>query len=465
MARPSVLSAARIATGILVVLAACSPDQSTGPDRISNGQRISAAAMTPVSGRYIVLTKPGKEAAITAATASLGSQLEKSYPVAGMALIQNPSAAQISTLKKNVNILSVVQDVSIQWIPTPQQMGMTPQELSTPGPVPNGTDQSGAFFFNTYQWNLKVTQANAAWLATPGGLGEMVCVLDTGVDPGQLDLIGKVNLTVSTSMVAAEPFIEDLNFHGTFVSGLISGRGIGMASTAPDAQLCAVKVLGASGSGSFGDVINGILYAAAIHADVINMSLGAYVDRTAPGVPALLDALTRAIKIANDAKTLVVTSSGNSAINLDEDAPNLAEVPAQLRGVISVGATAPINQQNFDLLASYSNYGGRTGISMVAPGGDFAVGNVVDLILSACSRFVTFTNCTSGASYLFGSGTSFASPMVAGAGAVVESQLGAGQTTATLTNCLILNADNVGPSKIFGHGRLNVLKAAACQFN
>lgn len=367
MARLSVLSSARVATGILVVLAACSPDQSTGPDRTSNGQRISAAVMTPVSGRYIVLTKPGKEAAITSATASLGGQVEKSYPQAGMALIQNPTAAQISALKKNVNISDVVQDASMQWIPTPQQLGLTVQELSTPGPVPNGTDQSGAFFYNAYQWNMKVTQANAAWLATPGGAGETICVLDTGVDPGQLDLIGKVNLAISASMVAAEPFIEDLNFHGTFVSALISGRGIGMASTAPDAKLCAVKVLGASGSGSFGDVINGIVYAALVRADVINMSLGAYVDRNAAGVPALLDALQRAIKIANDANTLVVTSSGNAGINLDEDAANLAEVPAQLRGVISVGATAPINQQNFDLLTSYSNYGGKTGIAMVAP--------------------------------------------------------------------------------------------------
>jgi subtilisin family serine protease len=58
----------------------------------------------------------------------------------------------------------------------------------------------------------------------------------------------------------------------------------------------------------------------------------------------------------------------------------------------------PDQPADFDLLASYSNYGGKTGISMVAPGGDFAVGNVVDLILSACSRFVTFTDCASSAS-------------------------------------------------------------------
>lgn len=458
MARPSVSRAARFATGVLVLLAACSPDQSTGPDATSV-HRINAAVMTPVAGRYIVLTKPGKEATISAAIA--GATVEQTYVSAGMALILNPTAAQIATIKKNKNISSVTQDASMNWLPATQFQGV--QELASGAVAPNGTDQSGAFFYNVYQWNMKVTQANAAWLATPGGAGETVCVLDTGVDPGHVDLLGKVNLGISASMVAAEPFIEDLNFHGTFVSGIVSSNGFGTASTAPDAQLCAVKVLGASGSGSFGDVINGIVYASLVGADVINMSLGAYVDKNAPGVSALLDALTRAVKIANDAKTLVVVSGGNLAINLDDDPPNLAEVPTQIRGVIAVGATAPIAQQNFDLLASYSNYGGTTGIAMVAPGGDLVAGGVLqDLILSPCSRFTSLANCTSGFTYLFGAGTSFASPMVAGAGAVVESQLGQGQTTATLTNCITKNTDNVGPSRIFGNGRLNVLKAAAC---
>jgi subtilisin family serine protease len=421
--------------------------------------RVNAAVMTPVSGRYIVLTKPGKEASITAAIA--GTQVEKSYVDAGMALIQNPTAAQLSTIKKNTNISSVTQDAAMNWLPPTRFQGV--QEMTSAAVTPNGTDQSGAFFFAAYQWNMKVTQANAAWLATPGGAGETVCVLDTGVDPGHSDLVGKVNLGISASMVAAEPFIEDLNFHGTFVSGIVSSNGFGTASTAPDAQLCAVKVLGASGSGSFGDVINGIVYAAVVGADVINMSLGAYVDKTAPGVGALIDALQRAVKIANDLGTLVVTSSGNAAINLDEDNANLLEIPAQLRQVISTGATAPIAQQNFDLLTSYSNYGGKTGIKLVAPGGDLVAGGLLqDLILSPCSRYTSLANCTSGFTYLFGAGTSFASPMVAGAGAVVESQLGAGQSPATLTTCLTKNTDVVGPARIFGNGRLNVLKAAAC---
>jgi subtilisin family serine protease len=235
-----------------------------------------------------------------------------------------------------------------------------------------------------------------------------------------------------------------------------------MASVAPDANLCAVKVLGVSGSGSFADIINGILFASSVGADVINMSLGAYVDINVPGVPALMQSVQQAINVARDRRVVVVTSSGNEAINLDEDAPNLFKIPAQLKNVLSVGATAPINQQNFDMLASYSNFGGRTGLHLVAPGGDLvAGGTTIDLVLSACSRFTVSFNCSNGITYLFGAGTSFASPLVAGAAAVVESQVG-DLNPGLIANCITNNTDVVGPARIFGKGRLNIAAAAGC---
>ncbi len=442
--------------------AACSNDEPTSPVP-QNGDAEHAAVLTPVPGRYIVLMKPGQASAVSAATMAYQENLEQSYPTVGMALMRDLTREQVSALAAQPNVQQVVQDQSLPWIPSVQSMFSGVTQSTATGVSVQGTDQSTAQFYGPYQWNMKVVQAQAAWVGTPAGLGNLVCVLDTGVDPGQLDLNGKVDLTRSTSMVATEPFIEDLNLHGTFVSGLISSNGIGMASVAPDAKLCAVKVLGVSGSGSFGDIINGIIFAAGNGSDVINMSLGAYVDRTAPGVSALLDALQRAITIANDRGVLVVTSSGNSAINLDEDGPKLAEIPAQLRGVVSVGATAPINQQNFDLLASYSNYGGRTGIAMVAPGGDLvAGGTTIDLVISACSRYNVSFDCSAGNNYLFGAGTSFASPMVAGAGAVVESNLGGNINPAKLGKCIVKGSDVVGPSRIYGAGRLNVAKSATC---
>ena len=132
--------------------------------------------------------------------------------------------------------------------------------------------------------------------------------------------------------------------------------------------------------------------------------------------------------------------------------------------MISVGATAPFNQQNFDGLASYSNYGGRTGVDLVAPGGDFLVGGVVeDLVLSACSQYqVTLPFACSAVDYLFTAGTSEATPHVAGAVAVIESQKATPVSPAALTKCILQGTDAVGPSSIYGAGRLTVLKAAGC---
>ncbi|MEO8200848.1 MAG: S8 family serine peptidase [Gemmatimonadota bacterium] len=450
-----------VCASLALAMAACGRDTPTAPASSTSTSRL-AATMTPIPGRYIVVMKPGQASAISRATSVYNDQVERSYPGAGIAVMRNLSAEQATALSSAAGVEQVVQDQSLAWIPSVQSMFSGVQQTTATGVTTQGTDQSGAAFFGPYQWNMKQVQSPAAWAATPGGLGKMVCVLDTGVDPGQLDMVGKVDLSVSASAVAAEPFIEDLNLHGTFVSGLISSRGIGMASVAPDARLCAVKVLGVSGSGSFGDIINGIAFAATNGSDVINMSLGAYVDRNAPGVEGLILALQQAVNFANDHGVLVVVSSGNSAINLDEDAKNLLEIPAQLKNLISVGATAPINQQNFDLLASYSNYGGKTGIALVAPGGDLVAGGVTqDLVISACSRFNVSFNCTAGNNYLFGAGTSFASPMVAGAAAVVKSQLGTA-TTIKLRNCIVGGTDVVGPVRIFGAGRLNVAKAAAC---
>ena len=112
-----------------------------------------------------------------------------------------------------------------------------------------------------------------------------------------------MDLSISGSFIATEPYVEDENFHGSFVAALIASRGIGIASVAPNAHLCALKVLGKSGSGTFGALIDAIIYAATstarggAGADVINMSLGAYVDRTDPGAQELIEALEQGDRV------------------------------------------------------------------------------------------------------------------------------------------------------------------------
>jgi subtilisin family serine protease len=313
---------------------------------------------------------------------------------------------------------------------------------------------------------MRQIDADDAWTAVPQqGQGALVCVLDTGIDPNHQELIGRVDLAKSASFVPSEPFIFDLNAHGTFVSALITGNSVDMASVAPHTKVCALKVLDQNGNGEFSWLIAAIVDASDKGADVINMSLGAYFSRNEPGARELIRSLQKAVNYAVDHGVLVVASAGNDTINLDTDPPDMIHIPSQLKNVISVGATAPVNQQNFDKPTTYTNFGGRTGVDIMAPGGDLVAGGQVrDLILSACSSFV----CGAPFFYLLGGGTSFSAPHVAAAAAVLESAFPGNQRGKQLGNCILRGADQVTalPSSLYGHGRLNVLKAVTkCDLN
>jgi subtilisin family serine protease len=137
-------------------------------------------------------------------------------------------------------------------------------------------------------------------------------------------------------------------------------------------------------------------------------------------------------------------------------------IPAQMRGVVSVGATGPYQQRNFDRFTAYSNYGYKDALDLVAPGGNGGLpgGMTEDFIISACSRFAFGGACASGLRYVFGNGTSFAAPMVSGAGAVAESNVGS-MTTGALENCIRTQYVG-GPGGRYGKGRLDVRASSRC---
>lgn len=325
------------------------------------------------------------------------------------------------------------------------------------------SDQSSAQFFLPYQWNLRQIDADDAWTRSAQGAGVVVAVLDTGVDPFHIDLDGKID-GASTSMLSPgsspcgsfdETTIYDLAFHGTFVSALVSSNGLGMASVAPDATLMGVKVLSCDGTGSFGDIIAGIVYAADHGADVITMSFGVYFPKNAIGGGPLVAVMNRAANYANQRGVLVVASAGNEGVDLDRDR-NFTHLPSMAANVVSVGATAPVGQADFDALASYTNHG-VSGVTVMAPGGDLVAGGVLeDLVLSACSSFV----CGAPNVYGFGGGTSFAAPHAAGTAAVI---IGDNWGSPSQTeHCLIKGADDLGKKgtdNLYSKGRINVLGA------
>ncbi len=452
-----------LAAATVLIGAACVDESMTPSNESMSRAPVPQlpASVTP-SDRHVVTFKTTEPASFAKAVKALGGTVVRRQKMIGEAEVTGLTDAAALSLSKTTGVSRVDRDLILQWIPAPQDANL--QLSSLPNPVASGTDQSDAAFF-PFQWNIRQVQADQAWGASNGGSGRTVCVLDTGIDPEHIDIVGRVDLM--TSVITTPVFPGDLdpldyNAHGTLSSGFIATNGIGVASVAPDARLCSIKVLRVTGSGSFGDIITGIVLAAQSGAGVINMSLGLYIDKTLPGVEGLTKVLTRAVAFARDKGVVVVASAGNDFANLNEDG-NLIVLPGQVKGVLSVGATAPFNQQNFDMLASYSNFG-SSGVDLFAPGGDLLPGgNQLDLVLGPCSHFqLTLPFECSTSDYLIAAGTSEAAPHVAAAAAVVESQLPGRVNPNQIAECIRANADIIGPARVFGHGRLNVLNAAAC---
>jgi len=441
-----------IAIVIAAGAAACS-DGPTGP--VSGGRDVAASA----SRRHVIVMKNGATgmADLVAQVQSLGGRLVRTEPDINVVTVSGLSDAAAAVIANRNDVDGLQADSAIPMIP--------PREQIMGQPIQAQTDQTGAFFFQAFQWNIRQIKADQAYLASNQGSNTLVCVLDSGIDPNHIDLQGKVDLGISTSFVAAEPDIIDHNFHGTFVSALISSNGLGIASVAPDAKLCMIKVLGANGMGTISDLISGIVYAAKHNVNVINMSLGALVAVKGPDDVHVVVALQRAIDFAVKHGTVPVAAAGNNATNLSTAGPHVIEIPAELPGVISVGATAPVGQQNFDRIASYSNVG-FPGVDVFAPGGDQVQGSVLsDLIISACAA-TAVPQCAGEATYVFGAGTSFASPHVAGEASVITSDLTSDRSVGHLTACIKTTTDHptgkvVDP--LYGYGRIDVLTAAGCK--
>lgn len=462
-----------LTAAVAISLVACSDDSVpplTGPDvRAPGTPAPSLAVMAPAqpADHYVVLFDNGVPVDFSVEVERLGGAIgiEDDFEKLGARAVSGIDDADASRLARIGGVRSVTRDLMVQWIPPVEEFAL--QEIEA-GPSPGSdtdTDQSGAFFFNRFQWYLRVIEADKAWLSTSQGAGTSVAILDTGIDDNHSDTQGNVDLGRSTSVLTPgsspcgpgdEGSIADLNFHGTFVGAEVVSNGLGMGSVAPDATLIGVKVLNCLGSGSFTDVVSGIMHAADVGADVINMSLGAVIDRSQPGAQALLSFLQSGVDYAVDRGVVVVASAGNDGLVFDDDDNGLIHIPSMLDDVLSVGATAPVNQMQFDKPATYTNLG-EEGVDVMSPGGDFVAGGVIeDLILSACSTQSLFFGCGP-ASYLIGSGTSFASPLAAGTAAVAIAEGQEGD------ECVEEGAEEIGDHELFGEGRINVLGAVACE--
>ena len=454
-----------IVAAVVMVAAGCATDPVTGPQTEASLSSSVVADVGRATGSHLVAYQAGRRGQARVAIEAAGGTVIREMPQIGLLQVTGlKNAASVSGVSTSAAVRAVAEDREVFVRPMPSAMRSSPE---APVVAVQGTDQHSAFFY-PQQWNIHMTGADKAWAPSGGGAGKLVCILDTGIDPEHVDLVGNIERTMTVSGIAlprypsdATPY--DYDFHGTFIAGLITSNGIGVASVAPDARLCSIKVLSEDGRGTLADVLFAILQAADWNADAINLSLGAVFDVNEPLFAGLVANLQSAVDYANAKGSLVVAAAGNLGVNFDEVPARFVHVPSMLANVVSVGATAPFNQFAFDQLASYSNRGGIRTVDFVAPGGDLLPGGVVnDLVISTCSHFarsLPFTCSTR--SFLFASGTSFASPMVAGAAAVVESARG-NMAPAQLEACLRGTSDRVGSRWLIGSGRLNVLGSLGC---
>jgi subtilisin family serine protease len=464
-----------VALPLSLLLTACSDPSPVAPPEAPAAADVSpsfaqtslASSAARQGDHYLIVLKDGAQASrIMSRVGSMGGKIRHSNDRIGVVSVQGLSDQAAASLATDVDVESVARDVNIQWLPPARGLK---SGLALALPLHQKGDPSTAPGF-PFQWNLRVIRADAAWKVTKQGGNTLVCILDTGTDPTHADLQGRIDLNKSVSFVESEPDITDFFFHGTAVSSIITTNGLGIASVAPLTRLCVAKVLDKTGAGSFDDIITGIIFATDAGADVINMSLGVVISTKDAGAKQLIKALQRAVKFATKRGVLVVAAAGNEGIDFNTAPKDLIALPAMLDGVLSVGATAPINQQNFDLLASYTNFGGK-GVNVFAPGGDLVAGgdpDGLDLILAACSNFsdpnVLGFDCRG--NYLLVAGTSFSSPHTAAEGAIIDGETRRPDAATELTRCIELGADAVTGRRfdpVYAWGRINVLGGVNCR--
>jgi len=437
----------------LAALAACA-DRADAPLAPSAARRGAAP-----DGRQIVAFNNRSAAEVGAAVAARGGTLEWYHEGAGIGVVSGLSAdaarglpgAAVATAESAVE-LDPVSGVEVE-----EATGVAePQSPATP---------NTAFFFPR-QWDYPAIHANTAWNAGRTGSADVtVAILDTGIDYGYPDLVGRVDLSRSVSFIPSDPIpagfhpVLDRHYHGTHVASTVSSNSNVVAGVTSRVTLIGVKVLSASGSGSNAGVLQGLIWAADHGADVANMSLGSYFTRAGNGD--FIGIVQRTMNYANRKGMLVVVSAGNGALDLDHDGNGMSTF-CSFANVVCVSATGPTASPtvngpftNVDALAGYSNYG-RSAINVAAPGGNQRP------VWQACNRkSLALPICGTGTFTLGLSGTSMAAPHVSGLAALIVEDVGHGHP-AQVKARLQQSADDLGQpgtDPFYGKGRINVARA------
>lgn len=270
------------------------------------------------------------------------------------------------------------------------------------------------------QWHLPKISAPEAWGITTGSNDEPIAIIDSGVDLTHPDLINK--LIPGYNFLSENTDTHDVLGHGTAVAGVaaaLSNNLEGVSGVAWENPIMPLVVLNSSNYATYYNIARAITYAVDRGVRVINISIGG---------SSYSSTLQNAVNYAWNKGAVIFASAMNNGTSNPY-------YPAACQNVLAISATTSGDER-----AGWSNYG-----------------NWIDL--SAPGEYILTTS--NGGGYGSRSGTSFASPLVAGVAALIFSA-NPSLTNQEVVNILIENSDDLGPigfDPSFGFGRVNAYRS------